>query len=70
MLAHRIPTAQPIGGRSRCPNCGHTITASENIPVISYLIQRGRCRHCGEPISLRYPAIEAASGERGSSRSV
>lgn len=43
---------------SRCPHCGHQIGALENIPVISYLIQRGRCKHCGEPISIRYPLIE------------
>lgn len=24
--------------RSRCPNCGHQITALENIPLVSYLL--------------------------------
>jgi len=43
---------------SRCPYCGNHIGALENIPVISYLLQRGRCKHCGEPISIRYPLIE------------
>jgi leader peptidase (prepilin peptidase)/N-methyltransferase len=44
--------------RSRCPHCGHTITARDNIPVISYLMLRGRCRACGAHISLRYPLVE------------
>lgn len=44
--------------RSRCPHCGHLITAMENIPVVSYLILRGRCRHCDAPISGRYPVVE------------
>lgn len=44
--------------RSRCPHCGHAISALENIPVISYLLQHGRCKHCKEKISVRYPAIE------------
>ncbi len=44
--------------RSRCPHCGHAISASENIPVISYLLLRGRCAGCGQAISMRYPAIE------------
>lgn len=44
--------------RSRCPNCGHLIGALENIPVLSYLVQRGRCKHCAEKISPRYPLIE------------
>jgi leader peptidase (prepilin peptidase)/N-methyltransferase len=43
---------------SHCPHCGAAIRALENIPVLSYLLQKGRCRHCGEPISLRYPLIE------------
>ena len=47
--------AQP---RSRCPHCGHLIGAWENIPVVSYLLQKGRCRHCQGKIALRYPLIE------------
>ena len=48
--------------RSRCPTCGHGITALENIPVVSWLFLRGRCSACGAGISIRYPAIEALSG--------
>lgn len=44
--------------RSRCPHCGHLITALENIPVVSYLLLRGRCGHCSAPISRRYPMVE------------
>lgn len=49
--------------RSRCPSCGHQITALENIPLISYLlILRGKCSGCQTPISPRYPIIEAITG--------
>ena len=44
--------------RSRCPHCGHAISALENVPVISYLWLRGRCAGCGKPISPRYPLVE------------
>ncbi|MBN8443291.1 MAG: prepilin peptidase [Thauera sp.] len=44
--------------RSRCPHCGHLITALENIPVVSYVALRGRCGHCGAPIGGRYPIVE------------
>lgn len=44
--------------RSRCPNCGHQIKATENIPILSYLLLRGRCSECSEPISIRYPLVE------------
>jgi leader peptidase (prepilin peptidase)/N-methyltransferase len=47
--------------RSRCPHCGHAISAMENIPVISYLWLRGRCAGCGKPISARYPLVELAT---------
>jgi leader peptidase (prepilin peptidase)/N-methyltransferase len=47
---------------SRCPACGHAITALENIPLLSWLFLRGRCSACAAPISLRYPLVEAISG--------
>ena len=48
--------------RSACPQCGHQITAFENIPVVSYLFLRGKCIECKTPISLRYPVVELLSG--------
>ncbi len=48
--------------RSRCPHCGHGISAVENIPILSYLFLQGRCRACQAHISLRYPLIELLSG--------
>ena len=47
--------------RSACPHCGHTITALENIPVISWLMLKGKCSQCRAPISARYPIIELAT---------
>ena len=48
--------------RSRCPKCGHAISALENVPVLSWLALRGRCRGCAAQISWRYPAVEALTG--------
>jgi len=47
---------------SRCPSCGHKIGAFENIPVLSYLLQKGQCKHCATKISPRYPIIELLTG--------
>ena len=47
-----------VAPRSRCPACGHAITALENIPVLSYVLLRGKCSACGTPISARYPIVE------------
>ena len=48
--------------RSACPNCGHAISAVENIPILSYLVLRGKCRECKAPISIRYPIVELFTG--------
>ncbi len=59
------PQFEPLGlaiPRSRCPRCGHRISALENIPLVSYLVLRGKCSACQAPIGLRYPVIEAISG--------
>ena len=62
VVAYRVPRRESVvSGRSKCPNCGHTITAIENVPLFSYLFLRGRCRNCGVRISPRYPAIEVAT---------
>lgn len=53
--------SQPLGlakPRSRCPHCGHQITALENIPVISYLLLGGKCSSCKAKIAIRYPMVE------------
>ena len=50
---------------SACPNCGHKISALENIPVISYLLLRGKCKDCNTHISARYPIVETVSGLLG-----
>ena len=45
--------------RSFCPNCKKMIRAWQNIPLLSYIFLKGRCGQCKQPISLRYPLIEA-----------
>jgi leader peptidase (prepilin peptidase)/N-methyltransferase len=62
-LPHEILVAGPvfnlIAPPSTCPDCGHRITAFENIPLISYVALRGRCSQCRTAISMRYPVVEA-----------
>src|SRR5436190_6443584 len=47
---------------SRCPKCGHKLAWFDNIPVFGWIFLRGKCRYCGEPISPRYPIVEAITG--------
>ena len=48
--------------RSRCQECGHQITALENIPILSWLYLRGKCSSCATRISARYPSVELLTG--------
>ncbi len=48
--------------RSRCPACKHTLGATENVPLLSWALQKGRCKACKTPISARYPALELGTG--------
>ena len=57
--APAIETLSLSSPRSRCPQCGHPISALENIPVVSWLILHGKCSACRTPISPRYPIVEA-----------
>lgn len=58
--AEALSLARP---RSHCPQCGHAITALENIPLISYiLVLKGKCSACGQRISPRYPLVETLTG--------
>lgn len=61
VVVYRVPAGMSVvHPRSACPNCGHEITARENIPLLSWLVLRGKCSNCAEPISKRYPLVELA----------
>ncbi len=63
VVIYRLPRGlSVVTPRSFCPNCGHRLTWYENLPLVSYLWQRGRCRSCKAPIDLRYPLVELLSG--------
>ncbi|MGI6496419.1 MAG: prepilin peptidase [Kiritimatiellia bacterium] len=56
----RIPLGMSIvRPGSHCPRCEHPIPFWQNIPVLSWFALRGRCHYCKEPISIRYPLVEA-----------
>ena len=62
VVVHRLPRGQSlVRPRSRCPWCGSSIRALDNLPLLSFLLLRGRCRHCSGPIAWRYPLMELAT---------
>src|SRR5215212_9091599 len=63
VVIYRVPNRESVvWPASHCPNCGEPLRPTDNLPLISYLLLRGRCRNCKEPISVRYPAVEATTG--------
>ena len=62
VVIYRIPRdLSIISPRSFCPECGEMIPLYRNIPIISYILQRGKCNHCSGNISIRYPIVEIIS---------
>jgi leader peptidase (prepilin peptidase)/N-methyltransferase len=62
VVAYRLPRGTMLENtRSHCPQCDAPVRPRDNVPVVSWLLLRGRCRDCGEPISRRYPLVEAGT---------
>ncbi|HEX4229926.1 MAG TPA: prepilin peptidase [Bryobacteraceae bacterium] len=59
---YRIPRdLSVVLPRSFCPECGHSIAAYDNVPLLSYLLLGGRCRACHQCIGWRYPVVELST---------
>ena len=64
VLIYRLPRDISVvkDPPSTCPKCGTQIRWFDNVPILSWLALRARCRTCKNPISIRYPLVEAAAG--------
>ena len=51
-----------ISPGSHCPRCNHFLKWYENIPIISYIIQRGKCNKCNSKIPISYLVVEVITG--------
>ena len=61
-MAMRIPEERPVmWARSHCESCGRTLSASELVPIASFLWLKGRCRNCGAAIGAFPLAMEIAA---------
>ncbi|MGE0039882.1 MAG: A24 family peptidase [Vicinamibacterales bacterium] len=59
---HRLPRGESlVTPPSRCPRCGRPLRWRDNVPIASWLLLGGRCAACGDPISMRYPIVEAVT---------
>jgi leader peptidase (prepilin peptidase)/N-methyltransferase len=48
--------------RSFCPTCKKQIPWYRNLPLITWLVQRGKCAECGSKIAFRYFFVELLTG--------
>ncbi len=62
LKSNKADTNEPfnlVKPNSTCPKCKTAIKAWQNIPVVSWLFLKGKCASCSNPISARYPIVEA-----------
>ena len=48
--------------RSYCDYCGRQLHWFENIPIVSWVIQKGKTRCCGKKLPVTYPIVEIITG--------
>lgn len=61
-LLRRKTPRNDVGGRSFCDYCGRQLRWYENIPVVSWVIQKGKTRCCRNPLPWEYPIVELGVG--------
>lgn len=63
VVVWRLPREESlVSPGSHCPKCNTPLAWYDNLPVIGWIKLAGKCRHCHQPISVRYPIIEAVTG--------
>jgi len=60
VVIYRLPLGISLSNprRSFCPHCKTQIPWRRNIPLLTWLLQRGKCDSCKAPISVRYFIVE------------
>lgn len=60
VVIYRLPKDMSVVlPASHCRHCQTPLRFWHNIPIISFLLLKARCYTCKQPISWRYPLIEA-----------
>jgi len=66
VVAWRLPAGMSLlHPPSHCPKCGTPIPWYRNLPVATWLLQRGRCAACRCRIPIRYVLVEAVCAGLG-----
>lgn len=51
-LRYKLTGKKNLGKRSVCLSCHKQLEWYENIPIVSWVVQRGKCRKCGKKIGV------------------
>ncbi len=64
VVIYRVPLGISVNNprRSFCPTCKKQIPWYRNLPLITWLVQRGKCAECGTSIAFRYFFVELLTG--------
>lgn len=64
VVIYRLPLGISVNNprRSFCPSCKKQIPWYRNLPLITWLAQRGKCAECGSRIAFRYFFVELLTG--------
>lgn len=63
VVGSRLPQNKSIiKPGSHCEFCNELLKWYENIPLFSYILQKGKCRHCKKLLPFYYFASELATG--------
>lgn len=63
VVVWRLPREESlVSPPSHCPKCNTKLAWYDNVPVFGWLALGGKCRYCKQPISPRYPIVEAITG--------
>lgn len=57
-----LPRLRKGEKRSFCDYCGRQLSWYENIPVVSWILQKGKTRCCGKKLPVLYSIVETATG--------
>ena len=62
VVINRVPQGKSIvKPPSHCGSCGTQLPASQNIPIYTYIVQKGRCKNCGAKIHWHHLVVEIAT---------
>ena len=64
-IRYKVEKKGELGKRSVCLSCGKKLRWYENMPIVSWVLQRGKCRKCGKKIGTAEIMSEVLGGVFG-----